>query len=1336
MASSPPLECPLSQAFHEWENRLKPKEKIGEFYENVTKAYKEGSALGAGRSIEGWADGLRQYLDEHREKSKTFLLCKKIHPFVNTLAMWMESFVNIGQAASFGAAGVAFVAIRIVLKQAENYYETFDKLVEIMQDIQVALVRNANYTLWYPKDKSIHSLLVRDYVEILTFWHRADQTLRKKTVRILAGGLVKSIAAEWKEFSETLHRRSGRIVSLAQNSIDEANFEKNVRKWIRGTEDHSKLDLQSDLQELQECNGTCSWIFDDPTFKQWYESIEKATVWYSAPPGSGKTTLSVVIARHLAAKDEKAIYFRYRYDDITTSKPLSALRSIIFRLWTIREESGAKIPRGVAEMYQNEVKRHREYLGDEDKDVAVRLVELFLNQTPKVHIIVDGLDECLDPGSAVKLFQRLVNFEGYGSTKWFFTGRKDPEILKEIAAIGVLEIPHRVENVTKDIRTYLQSRRDEIQLKLCSNCIERVISASGGNFLYSKLMIGILCDDENRGCSGEIHDELARLPEGMSGCYIRCLERIARMNRSDRQLARRVFVFMVRAIQTLTVNQLLNALAIMIDPSYDDHQPDRVPKLERIKSICGSLIQLEGPKGTSEGDQHITFFHKSFPDFLEENPVALGISRDDLRCFFVDMKLGNLELGQHCLKYLNFRRYQHRVDNMEQMLDKDEEHAFLKYAASFWLEHLQCVDHSRNLFEDVKSFAQSPSFWLYLAVRAKVRPHTFVGYKPMQTGEFRVGKGQGELSADEHISDLLPDWIDHYKPEGPKILQTLHAYTCEWHEVLLSSPETWTHCILDHAGRELLPGVKPWANKKVRWFVVQLPDGSSMPALTDVFFCKSELRTRVTYRAGGEDHLLETSANSGKIRRLETLHDTSSALVRPERLLHPSGESGIPGLCKNQGAWLIDLKDLAGRWGSDSDELKGLDDTKPSGIEWRMVIEQRPTQMCRSDVGLHLTFIKIDDLQTIGTEPTHESKPGSNSLDHIADSSEADSGISDTASSISDADSDLSAPDSGHGEDEVQACDSDCLVIRRNGSLPLIFSWTGDPGAKSQVSCAFHPNRKIVVWSESPGKLQILDFDSGEVKSLRIEEEHDDSKSATLTIRDSHFSPCGDYLYLLVVLADETEDYKYLGSKYDIFLSTFNFQVSNRGVLPLCGSVRHVEHVGQAVSRLRPPYVVSHCDASHLYLCLPPFHHRPKLLRFAHGNNTKVGELDAGSYRVETLTQPIFFPNSTPSRRPRILYRRTVSGDHDELVLALDSLKALGEESDAASPPMVVRYKIDRENGWRAWNTDEDKEGAHLKQEERTWEMLRGAFIASDQRYKVVVRPRLNYNRKAFLSCY
>ncbi|KAI0137727.1 hypothetical protein F4776DRAFT_105871 [Hypoxylon sp. NC0597] len=1335
MASSPLVECPLSQAFHEWENGLKTKEKTGEFYENVTKAYKEGSTLGAGKSIEGWADGLRQYLDGRREKSKTFLLCKTLHPFVNTLAMWMESFVNIGQAASFGAAGVAFVAVRVVLKQAENYYETFDKMVEIMQDIQVALVRNANYTLWYPKDKNIHSLLVRDYVEILTFWHRADQTLRKKTVRILAGGLVRSIAAEWKEFSEALHRRSGRIVSLAQNAIDEAKFEKGVRKWIRGTEDHSKLDLQNDLQELQECHGTCSWIFDDLTFKQWYESIEKETVWYSAPPGSGKTTLSVVVARHLAAKGEKVIYFRYRYDDITTSKPLSALRSIIFRLWTIREESGAKIPRGVAEMYQNEVKRHHEYLGDEDKDAAVKLVELFLNQIPKVHIIVDGLDECVDPGCALKLFQRLVNFEGYGSTKWFFTGRRDTEILKEITAIGVLEIPHRIENVTKDIRTYLESRRDEIQLKLCSNCIERVIYASGGNFLYSKLMIGILCDDENRGCSGEIHDELARLPEGMGGCYIRCLERIARMNRSDRQLARRVFIFMVRAIQTLTVNQLLNALAIMIDPHYDDHQPDRVPKLERIKSVCGSLIQLDGSRGTSEGDQHITFFHKSFPDFLEENPVALGISRDDLRCFFVDMKLGNLELGRHCLKYLNFQRYQQRVDNMDQILDKDEEHAFLKYAASFWLEHLQCVDHSQSLFEDVKSFVRSPSFWVYLAVRAKVRPHTFVGYKPIQTGEFRVGKGQGELSADEHISDLLPDWIDHYKPEGPKILQTLHAYTCEWHEVLLSSAEAWSHCILDHAGRELLPGVKAWANKKVRWFVVQLPEGSSTPALTDVFFCKSELRTRVNYRAGGEDHWLEVSANSGKTRRLEKLHGTSSILVRPERLVHPSGEFRIPGLGKNQGAWLIDLKELLGRWRSDSDELKELDGTKPSGGEWRMVIEQRSTQPCRSAVGLHLTCVKTEDLQTIGAESTHESKSGSNSLDRVADNSGADSGISDTASSISDTDSDLSAVDSGHGEDEVQDCDSDCLIIRCNRRLPLIFSWTGGPGVKSQVSCAFHPNRKIAVWSESPEQLQILDLDSGEVKSRQIEEQDGSKKSAVLTIRDLHISPCGDYLYLLVVLADESKDYKYLGSKYDIFFSTFDFRGSTNGEVLRLG-VHHVEHIGEAVSRLRPPYVVSHCDASHFYLCLPPFHHRPKLLRFALGNKTIYGESDADSYRAETLTHPIFFPNSTPSRRPRILYRHTVSGEHDELVLALDSLKAPSEESDAASPPMVVRYKIDRENGWRAWNPDEDKEGAHLKQEERTWEMLRGSFIASDQRYKVVVRPRLNYTRKAYLSCY
>ncbi|KAI1138062.1 hypothetical protein F5Y05DRAFT_404359 [Hypoxylon sp. FL0543] len=1333
MAGPPPVNCPISQAFHEWEDRLRPKEKTGEFYESVSKAYKEGFTLGAGKSIEGWADGLRQYLDEHRERSRTFHLCKKIHPFVNTLVMWMESFVNIGQAASWGAAGVAFVAVRIVLKQAEHYYETFDKLVDIMQDIEVALVRNASYTLWYPTNKSIHSLLVQDYVGILTFWHRVDSTLRRKTMRILASGLVKSIAAEWKDFSEALHRRSGRIGSLAQNSIDEANFEKNVRKWIRGTEDCSKFDLQNDLQELQGCAGTCSWIFDDPNFKRWYESKEKATVWYTAPPGSGKTTLSVTVARHLAAEDNKVIYFRYRYDDITTSKPMSALRSIIFHLWTIREESGAKIPRGVAEMYQTEVKRHHEYLSDEDKDAAVKLVELFLTQTPKVHIIVDGLDECLDPGSAVKLFQRLINFEGYGSTKWFFTGRKDPEILREVATLGVLEIPHRIGNATKDIRTYLKLRWNEIRLKLCSDCIERVISASGGNFLYSKLMIGILCDDENRGCSGEIHDELARLPEGMGGCYVRCLERIARMNRSDRELARRVFVFMVRAIQTLTVNQLLNALAIMTDPCYDDHQRDRVPKIERIKSVCGSLIELNGPKHARDGNHQITFFHKSFPDFLKENPAIFGINRDDLRCFFVDRKLGNLEFGQHCLKYLNFQRYQHRIDDLDRILDEDEEHAFLKYAASYWLEHLQHVDHSQSLFEDVKAFARSPSFWVYLAVRAKVRPHTFVGYKPMDSGGFRVGKGQGELSADEHISDLLPQWVDAYEPEGRRILQTLHSYTCEWHEVLLSRPEAWSHCILDHAGRELLPGVKPWVNKKVRWLVVPLPDGSSMPALTDVFFYKSELRVRVTYQAEGVDHWLEVSAKSGKSRKLGTPHGGLSTLGQPEKLLRPSRESRASDSCRDRSTWLIDLKDLAVRWGKHTDELNEPDDAKPLGSEWRMVIEPSSTQPCRSAVGLRLTCVKVDDSQITEKESIHEPKSGSNSSH---DGSETDSGFSDTDSNFSETDSDLSAADSGHGEDEVQVCDSDCLVIRRNWSLPLIFSWTGAPGSKSLASCAFHPNGRMVVWLESPEQLRILDFVSGEMKTQRIEPHDDSKKSATLVVRDLHFSPCGDYIHLLAVLADEVEDYRHMGSKYDIFLSTFAFGDVGGEVLRPCEREHRVEHIGEAVSKLRPPYVVSHCDASHFYLCLPPFHHQPKLLRFAVGNHATASDTGAGFHGAETLAHPIFFPNSTPSRRPRILYRRAASREYDELVLALDALRPLSQHGGAASPPMVVRYKIGRQDGWRAWNPDEDKEGVHLKQEERTWEMLRGAFIAVDQSYKVVVRPRLNYTRKAYLSCH
>jgi hypothetical protein len=229
------------------------------------------------------------------------------------------------------------------------------------------------------------------------------------------------------------------------------------------------------------------------------------------------------------------------------------------------------------------------------------------------------------------------------------------------------------------------------------------------------------------------------------------------------------------------------------------------------------------------------------------------------------------------------------------------------------------------------------------------------------------------------------------------------------------------------------------------------------------------------------------------------------------------------------------------------------------------------------------------------------------------------------------------------------------------------------------------------------------------------------------------FSSCGQYLfYLLVMIAGSGN----IESTCDVFLSTFRVEDFDENTSIRTHNLvqRLTYKFGASTDKLRAPYVLSYWDTESLFLCLPLLSCNPKVVRL---QLTKPDELEKEATQIKTLTNPIYFPNSTPCRNPRILCRSSNSDKKDHFVLALDSLCQANEEEGASNgySPSVMEWKIDGQTGWRAWNQAVDGEEARLAEESRTYAQLRGCFIDADRRFNIVVRSGLNWTRKAFLSC-
>lgn len=214
-------------------------------------------------------------------------------------------------------------------------------------------------------------------------------------------------------------------------------------------------------------------------------------------------------------------------------------------------------------------------------------------------------------------------------------------------------------------------------------------------------------------------------------------------------------------------------------------------------------------------------------------------------------------------------------------------------------------------------------------------------------------------------------------------------------------------------------------------------------------------------------------------------------------------------------------------------------------------------------------------------------------------------------------------------------------------------------------------------------------------------------------------------------------------STCEVFLSTFRVAgLAENMSIRLHGACQHLTYkFGAPTDKLKAPYILSYWDTDSLFLCLPLLSCNPKMVRIQF---TKPDELAKVPTQFMTLTSPIYFPNSTPCRSPRILYRSSHNKDKKDIfVLALDSLRqdqANGEdeeeeEGNSGYSPLVMEWKIDGKAGWRAWNEAVDGEEARLAEERRTYQQLRGSFIDADRRFNIVVRSGLNWTKKAFLSC-
>ncbi|KAF1989338.1 hypothetical protein K402DRAFT_401992 [Aulographum hederae CBS 113979] len=1364
-------KTPFAQAIDSFLSDIKREEDTkSPFYREVlTQASSLWMKDGSAEASNICAEELREYVKEidakGRKRSKTVRAMDAMRPFFASLSQFTTAFDVLVQAGPSPLV-IIYGGARLLLQLSQAFNDCLGTVLDVMQDVAKLLKCYELFSSAYPNSRHLCEQLVESYKHIIKFWQESAKLMSKAGFKTLIGGLVKPLSAKWQEYRLMLQKDSDWVCKLAQgtegvnqsvrdaknSNAKQIEARQALVKWIAGDNfEHPRTELRSRLEEQHP--HTCEWIYDNPAFKYWLDASTNQRLWFHAGPGTGKSILCASLVKHLQGLPFPIAFFFFSFSDPMKREPIHALRSLILQLITQTEGKLEKIMK----IYENELENHVFRLRDED--TAWNILLLLLTQCPRVHLVLDGLDECQSRGKLLKVLETAMRSSTFGIVKWFISSTNEPEMRTLSRSVKAKEIAADPDTIMKDIRSFLHGHQDDSVMR--EGCIDHWTKQSNGNFLWMSLMLKTLQgDNQDIICDDDIDKVLNAFPKGLVGCYVRSLHQLSSRSEPQQRLARKIFCLLTHTRQPLRLSELSHALGTR--KGIKRFSRGSIPKSIIIEEICGSLVTFDRTAKGSENDPLLKLSYHTVQEFFDQDPTTIDVPAK-LHKFFVDKEEAHNEIGDMCLTYLCYERYQSpTLDVLEDGLDGD--HAFLNYAATFWFWHVGFAGNSEQLLSRVANFIRSRAFWNCTAVQAKVTPHLFARYIERGAGKLSpaaTGLRITEDDEDVHFAVPLPDWLDKM-PEGQALIQSFMTFIKEWQPVLTMLP---------HAVPQCCPRV-----------------------VGDTSFASSEvdgLRTiplRVGCLSGQEsvvDLEVDRSGSGIKLSILSASNDSRACLTRfcysalrseNQELGFFSTEDAFAGVDEDfyashvisRVAFKDEMPDSL--WTFDSQTLDLTEHQKSGKSTYRSpnIISGHQIQnnMSSWQVYAESTSISLPESNKSfayhctlkSTKPKcPDSGYGSATPSRSGIGSDEDSAFDEDDDSDNDSESgDGSSSESLHSVSGDPKVDLHCMVIVSTGEQPFGILWKLGNRTQFKITPAFHPTEPLVVWSPTEHEISVLDIPQRQVHTTILPEPMDIQQTgAKVSCRELSFSSDGKILHYVLASLRPSR----IETTCEIAISSFVCTYSSDASISLdrTGAVQRINYKssGSFLKQCAPCIITSWRDDT-LILALPPLGCSPKVVRVSLPTSAS-GETDyvkGGVGEIQVLKAPIYFPSSTPYRRPRLAVLGSETFDsgagkqaeQEHLTLILDSDTSSSSSFSSSTnppsncsplPPTLMTWPVTSRGGWRSWSAEEDGTSEDLKLlgKGHAYEVLRGSFVDREKRFSVPIRSGLDWRKKAYVSC-
>jgi hypothetical protein len=555
-----------------------------------------------------------------------------------------------------------------------------------------------------------------------------------------------------------------------------------------------------------------------------------------------------------------------------------------------------------------------------------------------------------------------------------------------------------------------------------------------------------------------------------------------------------------------------------------DYNKANVPFPGRIEDLCGPLLFLDSANGTTD-NPILKLYHKTVEDFFTQNSEDVKAS-PHLSKFFVTAEHVDVEIGLDCLTYLSYDRYKKPCDLDTLVRESPKEHAFLRYAANYWFQHLLLCDKpTAEVVQATTGFLKSKALWTCLGIQSRISPYLFGRYDGQaRKGSYIMGLRGAEWVGDDSFGVPLPQWLLTHSEECKRLDVSFCCFENEWREVLVTRPDGLDACVPLKdipQGCNLAPLTK---QKAVR--VAHLTDSFSMGDVAsflsfDVSVGKPLWANILYVPEDAKDKVRQIRVPLFSSKHKPSRAEYTLPIATDQKNWIDSIESDSKGQ-ESPEAWSFSQQTMAVRrtttTQTESFEMplpyRKQSENMP-GKYWETIMVEVPCSV-KASSGIKIFQLiwrprmgvagddtasddgeQGSDDESVDAESTANEDSESESEMSNDDESDDDESNDDSSSSASeetdgdrdDDDTEQADDSSATTEDSHEVCSSNCLFILKSGKTPLWTDiWTEELCKWSNMVMAIHPTLPLLVYTRKALQLDVVDLETTKQSMVHLPE--------------------------------------------------------------------------------------------------------------------------------------------------------------------------------------------------------------------------------------------------------